>query len=215
MAVVPLDTALPLPPLDGARRSTRKKADALLRAAAEVIAEKGFEGTSLRDVGRRLGVSLGGMYYYFSSKDDLLFQIQYRTFESLLDSQQRLASAGGTPTERLHQLLVGHLAFFERHPAEMKICTYELESLEGDRFDRVLEIRRRYYRVVAAVVSELAGGPARKSRESSHSRHLTLFIFGMLNWAFMWYQRDKDGSVEALGEEMVNLLLHGIGKRRS
>jgi AcrR family transcriptional regulator len=194
------------------RPTTRQKADTLLRAAAAVIAEKGFEATAIRDVGRRLEVSLGGMYYYFASKEELLFQIQHRTFAALLEAQERNAASPGTGPERLRRLLTGHLEFFERHPNEMKICTYELESLQGEYYDQVLAIRRRYYRLMADVVAELMRRPARKARESARSRHVTLFIFGMLNWSFMWYRASRDGSVDALAGEMLDLVTHGIRK---
>jgi AcrR family transcriptional regulator len=196
------------------RKATRDKADALLKAAAALIAEKGFEATAVRDVGRELAVSLGGMYYYFASKDELLFQIQQRTFTSLLEAQQRAADTAAGPVAALRALLGGHLAFFERHPNEMKICTYELDSLKGDYYDQVLTIRRKYYRLVADVVAQLIGGRGRRAKESAKSRHVTLFIFGMLNWAFMWYRASKDGSVDALADEMLDLVHHGIRARR-
>lgn len=188
------------------RVATRQKADQLLEAAAAIIAEKGFEATAIRDVGRRLEVSLGGMYYYFASKDDLLFQIQQRTFASLLTEQERAAAIPGPAADRLRRLLVGHLAFFAAHPNEMKICTFELESLKGEFYQRVLTIRRRYYRLMEQAIGELTG--------ETRSRHVTLFVFGMLNWAFMWYQSAKDGPVEAVAAEMMDLLLFGARKRR-
>ena len=196
------------------RTATREKADVLLTAAAALIAEKGFEATAIRDVGRRLEVSLGGMYYYFASKEDLLFQIQQRTFEALLAQQERLAAEPGPAEERLHKLLLGHLAFFERHPNEMKICTFELDSLKGHYYDRVLAVRRRYYRVVADAIADLMGGRERKARESARSRHVTLFVFGMLNWAFMWYRASKDGSMAAVASEMLQLVVNGAAPRR-
>ena len=196
------------------RKATQHKADLLLKAAAAIIAEKGFEATAIRDVGRRLEVSLGGMYYYFASKDDLLFQIQHRTFEALLEAQEQAQAAAGVPLERLRRILIGHLAFFERHPNEMKICTYELESLKGELYDRVLAVRRRYYRLMADVVAELLAGSSKKARESARSRHVTLFIFGMLNWSFTWYRASKDGPIEALAEEMLDLIQNGVKKRR-
>src|SRR5215469_6024952 len=197
----------------GARTSTQQKADSLLRAAAALIADQGFEATAIRDVGRRLEVSLGGMYYYFTSKDDLLFQIQHRTFTALLDAQRRAAAEPGKPRERLRRLLAGHLAFFATHPNEMKICTYELDSLKGEPYDRVLAVRRQYYRVMADVVAQVANGTQGKVRESSRSRHLTLFIFGMLNWSFMWYRAAKDGPVDALADEMLGMVLNGVQQK--
>jgi len=190
------------------RKATRRKADAILAGAAAVIAEQGFEATAIREVGRRLEVSLGGMYYHFSGKDDLLFQIQYRTFRALL-AEQLAAVAETTEAEaRLLRLLEGHLSFFERHPNEMKVCTYELESLKGERYRRVLAVRRRYYRLVADVVAGSMGAPGAK--ESEASRHVTLFIFGMLNWSLTWYRPEKDGPVEALAGKMLSMVLDGV-----
>jgi len=196
-------------PRQQGRVATRQKADQLLEAAAAIIAEKGFEATAIRDVGRRLEVSLGGMYYYFASKDDLLFQIQFRTFEALLAEQERAAALPGSAEDRLRRLLVGHLGFFADHPNEMKICTFELESLKGDFYNRVLTVRRKYYRLMEDAIAELTGGP----KGADRSRHVTLFVFGMLNWAFMWYKSGKDGPVEAVAAEMMDLLLHGARPR--
>ncbi|MEZ4589265.1 MAG: TetR/AcrR family transcriptional regulator [Gemmatimonadales bacterium] len=192
------------------RKATRLKAAAILEGAAALIAEKGFEATAIRDVGRRLEVSLGGMYYHFSGKDELLFQIQHRTFRDLLAEQTRRAAEAAEAPDRLRRLLVGHLQFFERHPNEMKVCTYELESLKGELYQKVLGVRRRYYQLVAGVVAEVMGVKA-----GDQSRHTTLFVFGMLNWSLTWYRPAKDGPVEALAEEMLSLVLHGVGQGKA
>jgi AcrR family transcriptional regulator len=196
------------------RPKTQQKLDHLLAKAAALIAKRGFEATPIRDVGRETGSSLAGMYYYFKNKEDLLYQIQYRTFASMLESQQAIAAQSGTPLERFRRLLVGHLAFFDRHPNEMKVCTYELESLEGDRFHEVEELRRRYFRLMAGVVAELMDGAAADAKASRQSRYATLFIFGMLNWVFMWYDARRDLPVEQLGDEMLDLILNGIRRNR-
>jgi AcrR family transcriptional regulator len=60
----------------GTRPATIRKGDALLVAAAALIAERGFEATSMRDVSRATGVSLAGLYHYAESKEELLYKIQ-------------------------------------------------------------------------------------------------------------------------------------------
>ncbi len=200
----------------GTRAATQQKLDALLATAAALIAEKGFEATSMRDVSRASRVSLAGLYHYASSKEELLYQIQYRTFARLLAAQQRVAVRPGTPEKRLRRLVVGHLEFFASHPNELKVCTYELESLNGKRYRITEELRRQYYRVMAHVLAELMGEPSDSNQESRASRHTALYIFGMLNWIFMWYDPERYGSVEKIGEEMIDLVLYGVtrpGKR--
>jgi len=194
----------------GARAATQQKLEHLLERAAALIADKGFEATSIRDVGREADKSLGGMYYYFRSKEDLLYQIQYGTFAQLLEAQERIDALPGSPEERFRRLVIGHLAFFARHPNEMKVCTYELESLQGDAYHEVEGVRRRYYRMMAERVRELMDGSAGDGTESRQSRHATLFIFGMLNWVFMWYDSTRDAPLDELGEEMVALVLNGL-----
>ena len=194
----------------GPRAATRAKLDSVLAASAALIAEKGFEATSMRDVSSALGVSLAGLYHYFASKEELLYQIQYRTFASLLAAQEAIAERPGTPEERLRRLVVGHLAFFNTHRNELKVCTYELESLRGEWYHTTEALRRRYYRLMAHVLAELMGEPVDRLDESRASRHTALYVFGMLNWIFMWYDPSRHGSVEAIGEEMIDLVLHGI-----
>jgi AcrR family transcriptional regulator len=195
------------------RKTTEVKRDLLLARAAALFAEKGYEATSLRDMSQAVGVSLAGLYHYFSSKEDLLYQVQYRTFASLLEAQEQVAALPGTAQDRFRRLVIGHLDFFTSHPSELKACTYELESLKGEPYVTVEALRRRYYHLFAVVVSELKHGPGDGAPETRDSRHATLFIFGMLNWIFMWYDPARHGPVEQIGEEMLDLLLNGLRRR--
>ena len=192
------------------RATTQQKLDQLLARAAELIAEKGFEAMSMRDMSAAAGGSLAGLYHYFDSKEELLYQLQYRTFRSLLEGQEAIAAQPGTAEERFRRLLIGHLAFFAEHTSEHQACTFELKSLSGDRYETVETLRRRYYRLMTSVVAELRDGVAGRTVESKEARHATLFIFGMLNWVFMWYTPERYGPVKQMGEEMLDLVLNGL-----
>ena len=197
-------------PSGGQTSRTAPKLDLLLAASAELMATRGFGQTSVRDVATATGFSLGGMYYYFKNKEDLLFLIQEKTFGSLLEIQEKAVAAGGSAAERLHRLVKNHLAYFISHFNELKVCTFELESLSEQRYENVAQLRRRYYLCMARVVGEMNGVPADRIESDRLVRHRTLFIFGMLNWVFMWYDPDKDDPVEALGEEMVKMVMTGL-----
>lgn len=206
--------AAPVPGRRLVRASTHKKLDELLTKAAALIARKGFEATSMRDLGKAVDGSLAGLYHYFETKEDLLFQLQYRTFGSLLESQEAVAAVPGTPEERFDRLITGHLQFYQQHTNELKACTFELESLSGAPYETVEVIRRHYYRLMAAVVADVMGGPSSKGKQTRKSRHATLFIFGMLNWIFMWYDPSRHGTVEQIGREMRDLVLNGLRRTK-
>jgi AcrR family transcriptional regulator len=194
------------------QKRAEKKLGAILTAAAALMARHGFNKTSIRDVARETGCSLAGMYYYFASKEELLFQIQRHTFASLLAEQKRsLAEAeGDRPEERFRRLVMTHLAYFTSRPDELKVCGFELESLTAEQYEVVRDIRRDYYRLAASVVAEVMGRPRRRAADTNAVRHATMLVFGMLNWIYMWYDPKKDGSVEALGEEMIGVVLDGL-----
>ncbi len=206
-------TAPPAGPRRGRRPKTEENLARLLTGAAVLMAQRGFEATSLRDVSRETAFSLAGLYYYFRGKEDLLYKIQDRAFGTLLREQEALAAGAGTPEEKLRRLVCNHLSYLTSHANELKVCTFELESLQGEPYRKVESLRRRYYRLVAGIVGELMGRPA-GSRDTA-VRHHTLFLFGMLNWVFMWFDPARDNPAERLGHMVVDFVLHGLPRATS
>ena len=196
------------------RASSQRKRDALLAKAAVLIAKKGFEATSMRDLSAAMNGSLAGLYHYFRSKEDLLFQLQHRTFSSLLAAQEEVAQRPGTAEERLDRLIGGHLRFYAKHTNELKACTFELESLTGEALEAVEAIRRQYYRLMTSAVAAVMNGAAANGKASRKSRHAALFIFGMLNWVFTWYDPARHGTMESVGREMRDLVMDGLRRTK-
>ncbi len=194
----------------GATSRTAPKLDHLLGVAAGLMAERGFSDTSIRDLANETGISLGGLYYYFENKEDLLFLIQERTFSELLDLQEQALAEGGDAEARLRRLVRNHLRHFVEHFNELKVCTYELESLNSERYAAIAELRRRYYHRLAEVVAEIWGVPGGRGDGDPRVRHASLFVFGMLNWIFTWYDAARDEPVDRLGDEMIALVLGGL-----
>jgi AcrR family transcriptional regulator len=197
-------------PSGGKTSRTAAKLDRLLSSSAALMASRGFSQTSIRDVAADTGLSLGGMYYYFKNKEDLLFLIQEKTFGSLLEMQEKALAEGGLAEERLRRLVKNHLAYFISHFNELKVCTFELASLKGERFNHIAQLRRRYFLCMAQVVGEMDDVSAEDVEHNGRIRHRTLFIFGILNWVFMWYDPAKDDPVEVLGDEMVAMVMNGL-----
>lgn len=193
----------------GRHGQTERKRAQILGAAASLMARQGYHRTSIRDVARETGYSLAGMYHYFESKEDLLYQIQRDVFASLLEEQQREVGRAATSEEKLRALLRAHLSFYGRHADELKVCTYELESLTGEPYERIKRIRTEYFKLFAGVVAELLG-PTTADGDRDVVRRAALFVFGMLNWMFMWFEPGRDGPAEDLADEMFRLAMGGL-----
>ncbi len=179
----------------------------VLHAAAVVFADKGYGAASIRDIARKTGMSLAGLYYYFSSKDELLYFIQKHCFETLLERlEQRLQSAAD-PEEKLRALIESHLEHFTQNVPEMKVLSHESNSLSGSYLAEINQIKRHYYKICLGVIQQLEQSGRIKPM---NPRVAVMSLFGMMNWIYNWYSEKRDGPAAELARQMSEIYLRGI-----
>src|SRR5579863_1625898 len=110
-------------------RDSDAKLQHILRISAQCFAEKGFEATSMRDISRATGLSLSGLYYYFKSKQYLLYLIQNNSFTFIMKELQTRLQGVQDPLHRLRLLVQNHVEYFLSHPNEMKVLSHEEDAL--------------------------------------------------------------------------------------
>ena len=186
-----------------ARTAYDEKLESILRTSAAIFAEKGYHQASIRDIARATKVSLSGLYYYFSSKEELLFLIQDHAFGTLDETLDRLLEGVGDPHRRLRLLVENHLRYFVNNMAEMKVLSHEAESLTGEYRDRVNARKRRLTERAMSILEELNPGSGIDLRVATFS------LFGMMNWLYNWYRPGRDVPVEQLAAQMSLLFLGG------
>ncbi|MBI3484585.1 MAG: TetR/AcrR family transcriptional regulator [Acidobacteria bacterium] len=179
----------------------------ILRHAAGVFSEKGYAGASIRDISRASGVSLSGLYYYFESKQELLYLIQLYTFSEIVRRlEERLTGVAG-PVDRVRILVRNHLGYFLQHPVEMKVLSHEAGELEGRYGREIAEIKKRYYSLALGVFENLRrSGAVRRM----NPRVAVLSLFGMMNWIYTWYNPKVDPSPESIADTMAEIFLEGV-----
>ncbi len=189
-----------------ARRNNQyeKRHSDILKAAARVMARDGYEGASVRDVAARGGIGLSGIYYYFKSKDELLFAIQHHTFSTLVGSLKQILAEIKSPPDRLKAVFDNHFRFFVNNMDDLKVCVHEIESLSGKYYREIHKIRKEYYRLVRNVVAEVYRG-------SKYDIDLAaLSLFGSLNWVYMWFDSGVNTDIEKLSEKFYKNYINGI-----
>ena len=190
-----------------APRKSDSKLQLILRHAARVFAEKGFEGASIRDISRASGIALSGLYYYFESKQKLLFLIQSHAFSSILEQLERRLEGVSDPEQRLRILVQNHIDYFLRHPVEMKVLSHEAEALVEPYRREVAAIKRRYFALGLSLYQDFArAGGAR----IVNPRVAVLGLFGMMNWIYTWHNPKVDPRADALAEIISNIFLEGV-----
>ena len=193
---------------DLAKRLNLRRDEKLLRilsVGARIIAAEGFERATIRKVASGVGGSVSSLYYYFKSKEDLLFQIQFHAFQTLLENLRAGLAAVKTPEEGVRTVIRNHLNHFLNHMNELRVCSTELWTLRGERFQRVEALRRDYFKTVTGVVRSLS-----PFRPGLDPRLASLCLFGMLNWIHTWYDPRRGEGERRLSNQMTNLFLNGV-----
>src|ERR1700676_1872330 len=174
-------------PASPATRYDRRLAE-ILAPATEVFCKKGYEGASMRDLSRESGMSLAGLYYYFESKERLLYLIQKHTFTTIVQRLKARLEGVTDAEERIRIFIRNHLEYFLANQAAMKVLSHEDEMLKNEFAAEVAAIKREYYRICVGLLDEL------KSEHGLRfsTRIAVLSLFGMMNWIYTWHNPRVD-----------------------
>ena len=178
----------------------------ILQHATEVFYDKGYEGASMRDLSRATGMSLAGLYYYFESKERLLYLIQKHTFTTILSRLKERLQGVTEPEERIRILVRNHLEYFLAHQKAMKVLSHEDDVLKNDFGREVAGLKREYYRLCLDLLEKLK---AAKGLDFN-SRIAVLSLFGMMNWIYTWHHPRVDADAAELARQMSDIFLGGI-----
>jgi len=178
----------------------------ILSHATEVFCRKGYEGASMRDLSRESGMSLAGLYYYFESKERLLYLIQKHTFGTIVQRLKARLEGVSDPEQRIRIFILNHLEYFLANQAAMKVLSHEDEVLKNGFGAEVAAIKREYYRICVGLLDEL-----KRERGLQFSTRLAvLSLFGMMNWIYTWHKPRVDADADSIAGEMGDIFLRGV-----
>src|SRR5215471_3350002 len=192
------------PPVAATRFDRRLKE--ILTHATEVFCKKGYEGASMRDLSRASGMSLAGLYYYFESKERLLYLIQKHTFSTIVQRLKARLEGIDSAEERIRIFILNHLEYFLANQAGMKVLSHEAEALKNGFASEVAAIKREYYRICVGLLDELK----RERGLQFTTRLAVLSLFGMMNWIYTWHKPRVDADAAAIANEMGDICLRGV-----
>jgi TetR/AcrR family transcriptional regulator, cholesterol catabolism regulator len=180
----------------------------ILEHAIDVFYEKGYEGASMRELSRATGMSLAGLYYYFESKERLLYLIQKHTFTTIVSRLRERLNAARDPEQRIRIFVLNHLQYSIENEKAMKVLSHEDEALKNTLGAEVAAIKHEYYRLCLGLLDDFK----RERNATFQSRVAVLSLFGMLNWIYTWYKRGIDPGPSHLAEQMADIFLHGLAE---
>lgn len=178
--------------------TSTRKAD-VVEAAGRLFAEHGYEGTSMRDLGRELGMLGSSLYAHVGSKQDLLVEVVERG-AGLFEASVERAADGPTGRDRLRELIAGHVDVVLDHRDEVRTFLNEARSLDPEHRTRVLDARNRYEAAFRAAFKQGVGDGS--IAEDTDEVLAAIFLLSILNALDRWYSEqgriDRSGLVDEI-----------------
>ncbi|WP_141308577.1 TetR/AcrR family transcriptional regulator [Streptomyces spinoverrucosus] len=184
----------------------------LLRTAAEVFAEQGYNATTVRTIADHAGMLAGSLYYHFDSKESMLEEILRTFLDELWDGYDAVLDAGLGPRETLEALVTESFREIDRHRAAVAIYQKESRQLAAqERFTFLAESQRRFEK---AWLSTLERGVAgRVFRDDLDVRLTYRFVRDTVWVAASWYRPGGQHSPEEIARQYLSMVLDGIAVR--
>ncbi len=160
--------------------------DRMLKAAAQCFNQKGYSGTSLRDVANLLGLTDAALYYYVRNKEELVYLCYLRAADLGRDALKGAAAAGGSGLDKVARYLRRHVEIMVGEDGPIAIMS-EIPSLKPVHRDEVLELSRMHSSAFEALIEE---GIADGSIAPCDVRMTGNAIMGSINWIPKWFHGD-------------------------
>jgi AcrR family transcriptional regulator len=198
-------------PEQGPHPSSADTSQAIADAALRLFGERGFHGTSIRDIAREANVGVATLFHHHRSKAELLRRVMDAGCDDLLARMgDAVAGAGDDPTDRLSAAVRTHVRRHCERPLESTIAASELRSLEGADHDDLVAKRDRVHALFAAPISD---GAASGAFRCETPRETARAVHAMCSAVTCWFEPGGELTPDAVAELYVGLALRLVGAR--
>jgi len=189
----------------------RRRREEVLRAAAELFHEKGYAATSTADLAARLGMLRGSVYYYFDTKEGLLFELIHDVYARVLASLEEVVGGGGDAVARLRRFVENSVVQFATDRVAGALVLNESHSLSAEHRALVRRDAETYERVLLDLLRE--GQREGLVRPDVDVRIVAMAVLGAGNWLHRWYREGDDVTPHELGRQFADTFLDGLVPR--
>lgn len=175
----------------------------VLDAAARLFRTRGFEGTSVRDIARAVGMLPGSLYCHFETKESLLVAVYVKGVRQISDAVRSAVDRQTDPWDRLEAACVAHLEAIlhddDYAQVVVRVRPADVPAADGN----LIELRNQYESLFDGLIREL---PLARGTDR---RVLRLMLIGALNWSQTWYRPNGRLNPRAIARRFIALLRQG------
>jgi AcrR family transcriptional regulator len=194
----------------GTRPHADQTRSRLIDAAAAAFAERGFHGTTTRDIAAAAGMSPAAVYVHHRSKEELLHQISWRGHQATLDLVRAAAASTDDPAGQLAAIVRAFAVYHARANTSARVVNYELAALSEEHLAEILEMRRAITAELRRVVER---GVAAGVFDTPDPRMAATVLLSLGIDVARWYREERDWSPDDVGRYYADVALRIVGAR--
>ena len=191
--------------------STATARERILAAAVDLFATQGYDATSVTQVIDRAGLTKGGFYHHFASKDTLLYEVYGDLITRQLERMDAIVARRLPPAETLRTLIVDLVESTASSAQQAMVFWRELHRLGDEHTAAYRSARRRYHDAVRKVIR--AGQASGEFSQVASADTITFTIFGVINELPLWYRPSGRKKPTQIAAEIADFVLAGLENR--
>jgi AcrR family transcriptional regulator len=181
----------------------------ILRTAARLFQQRGYDATSMNDVAAALKLSKGGLYHHFQSKDEILFEIMNHAMEITQERVLNPVRGIADPEERLRALIRLHIeVVLSPRDREITVMLHENHPLPPSLRKRINARKKEYVHFLENLMEEVQRTRHGRGRVGPHAAAFALL--GMINWIYQWHKPEGELQAQQLVPQFTDLIFGGI-----
>ena len=187
----------------------------ILRTAARLFQQRGYDATSMNDVAAALKLSKGGLYHHFQSKDEILFEIMNHAMEITQERVINPVRGIADPEERLRALIRLHIeVVLSPRDREITVMLHENHPLPPALRKRINSRKKDYIHFLENIMAEVQEKVQKRVKKESSGRvsprAAAFALLGMINWIYQWYKPEGELQAQSLVPQFTDLIFGGI-----
>lgn len=194
-------------PIKRNRHFTERRLE-ILRSASTVFTRNGFTGATMEEIAEKAEMAKGNLYYYFPSKQELLFFCQEYSLERLVEQAEEISHSDKTADAKLKCLINIHIrTVLEELPGST--AHTDFRSLPKDKLQIILKKRDKYERVYRRVVES---GIKEGVFNVDNQKTAVWAMLGALNWVVQWYSPSGEMTPDRIAKDFGSLFVRSLSK---
>ncbi len=180
----------------------------IIQTSLELFEKEGYHAVSVNRIVDAAQTSKGGFYYYFSSKNEVLFVIHDLFITHALSKAKSANALEDIPTNRLIKIIDEFVKVFDLYKAHLSVFYQEAFFLD-DKYEVIIKEKRNEFKYI--IINTLQEGIKEKEfRKELDIEITTMAILGMVNWIYKWYDPKGEKSIKEISDIYIDLILRSV-----